>query len=507
MLDAVEAICSDPDHTPIAAAAVFDLVESLARQSLLVEDETATVPRVHMLETIREYAVDRLEQSGEGDHVAAQHATYFLNLAERASTVLAGADQADWLDLLALEHDNLRAALEHFAQSGAGEESVQLAGALWQFWSVRGHLGEGREHLQRALDMSDRDAISPAIRARALDGAGALAEAQGAVERAAHFHEEALTLWRKAGDRIGQARSLENVGLIELHDRGNAPRARACYEAALALYREEGDQQGIASVLRNLGDAALAQEQFTEAAALYEDALVHARRLGYTRDIAASLTSLGALAFFQGDHLQAIRYYEESLPLWRQLDHVSGTALALGNLGEALDHAGDVTRAKALYTESLELSSELGDRQGVAFAQSHLARIARQDGDPTQAATLFAESARICHEIGDDGRLAESLEGLAGALADLGNAAEAARLVGAASALRERTDTPLPAVHRPAYGRDLDVFRSALGQERFDALVTEGATIPGSAIPGMMAIWRHRLANAKSQTAVATISR
>jgi tetratricopeptide (TPR) repeat protein len=191
--------------------------------------------------------------------------------------------------------------------------------------------------------------------------------------------------------------------------------------------------------------------------------------------------------------LRAIRLYEESLPLWRQLDHVPGTALALGNLGEALDHAGDVTRAKDLYTESLLLSSELGDRQGVAFAKSHLARIARQKGDPTHAATLFAESARICHEMGDDGRLAESLEGLAGALVDLGEIPEAARLIGAAAALRERTDSPLLAVHRPAYERDLNAIRAALGPDRFAALEAEGANTPTASFPTLLASWRHRV--------------
>src|SRR5215217_3899567 len=221
-LDAVEAVCPDDDAAAIAAADVFDLVESLARQSLLAVDEAAPVPRVRMLETIREYALDRLTQSGKGEHVAARHAAYYLDFAERAATAFATEEQADWLDLAALDLDNLRAALDLFAKSGAAAESAQLAGALWHFWWIRGHLSEGRERLQRALDMSDGDGVPPTVRARALDGAGVLAEAQGDVARAARFHDEALTLWQTAGDRIGQARSLENLGLIELHDRGNA---------------------------------------------------------------------------------------------------------------------------------------------------------------------------------------------------------------------------------------------------------------------------------------------
>jgi hypothetical protein len=152
------------------------------------------------------------------------------------------------------------------------------------------------------------------------------------------------------------------------------------------------------------------------------------------------------------------------------------------------------------------LSSDLGDRQGIAFAKSHLARIARQDGDPTHAATLFAQSARICHEIGDDGRLAEALEGLAGTLADLGDAEEAARLIGAASALRQRTDLPLLAVHRPAYERDVETIRAALEPEQFAELETEGASIPTDALPSLHAGWRHRIASADTSTPIGAMT-
>jgi predicted ATPase/class 3 adenylate cyclase len=487
-LDAIEAVCADPADGDLD---LFDRVESLARQSLLEVDEDAPAPRVRMLETIRDYARDRLAQRGETDTVAARHAAHFLELAERAQEPLAGPEQADWLDLLALEHDNLRAALDHFARSGSGVDGVRLAGALWQFWWIRGHLGEGRGRLRRALERVERDRVPPAVLARALDGAGVLAEAQGDVEHGVALHAEALMLWEEAGNRLGQARSHNNLGLIELHDRGNLLLAQEHFERALALYREEGDRPGIAAALHNLGDAALSAERFADASALYEESLAHAKRLDNTRAVAAGLTSLGALAFFQGDHARAIRFYEESLPLWRQLADVPGTALVLGNLGEALDHAGDVLRARQLYDECLDLSRELGDRQGIAFATSHLARLARRDGDPRHAAHLFAESAGICDEIGDAARLAEAIEGMAGALSDLDAAADAARLFGAAGALRQRTDSPLLAVHFPAYERDRNAVRTALGPAGFDALLAEGATTEPATIRTIIASADH----------------
>jgi predicted ATPase/class 3 adenylate cyclase len=476
-LEAIEAICLDQDAPPVDVADLLERVESLARQSLLVLDEASLLPRVRLLDTIREYALERLEQNGLGDALLSRHADHFLDLAERAQAGLAGAEQADWLDLLAGEHDNLRAALDTFVQRRAGTEAVRLAGALWQFWWIRGHLTEGRERLRVVLALADRATVPPAILARALDGAGALAEAQGDIAQAVSCHEDARALWRSAGDPIGQARSHENLGLIELHDRGNAATAKGHFVYALALYEGQHDQPGVVSALRNLGDAALSEEQFPEASALYDRALSIARQLGRTRDIAAIVMSLGALAFFQADAARAARLYEESLVSWRELGDLPGTALALGNLGEAFDHLGDVTRAEPLYTECLEISRQIGDRQGVVFALSHLAHQARQRGENTEAVSLYIESARISREIGDDARLAESLEGLAGVVAELGAGPDAARLLGSASAIRDQRASPRLTVHQPGYERDVALIEAAVGPDHLAALITEGAVM------------------------------
>ena len=476
-VEAIESICQEQDAPAPSFVDPLEQVESLARQSLLVLDEDSLLPRVQLLDTIREYALERLEQGGERDALVSRHAGYFLELAERAHDGLAGADQADWLDALASEHDNVRAALDAFVERAAGNEAVRLAGALWQYWWIRGHLTEGRERLRVVLALADRTAPPPALVARALDGAGALAEAQGDIEYAARCHEEALALWRRAEDPIGQARSLENLGLIELHDRGNAAIAREHFARALALYEQQDDPSGVVSALRNLGDADLSEEQFQAAATLYERALGIARQLGRTRDIAAIVMSLGALAFFQADAARAARLYEESLVHWRELGDLQGTALALGNLGEACDHLGDVARAEPLYTECLEISRQVGDRQGIAFAMSHLARLARQRGEPAHALPLFVESARLSQEIGDDARLAESLEGLAGTVAELGNGLDAARLLGLADAVREYSASPRLGVHQPAYARDVALIEAAVGPAHLAAIIAEGAAM------------------------------
>jgi predicted ATPase/class 3 adenylate cyclase len=473
-LEAIECVCGKEEMAGLGGHFLLDTLESLARQSLLSQDGAAGLGRVVMLETIREFAQERLRVSGLAREIASRHATYFCRFADDAEPELSGPHQSDWLDALGLEHDNLRVALSYFEASGQATELARMAGALWRFWWIRGHLSEGRDWLRRAVAAGE-DSIPAALRGRVLDGAGALAEAQGDIESATHFHERAIALWQAANDRLGQARALENLGIIALHDRGEVARARELHERALTFYRAIGDRQGIGSSLKNLGDVALAEEAFANARKLYGQALVISRELSDTRGIAAGLTSLGVLAFLDGESTHAISLYEESLPLWRALDDVPGLALVLGNLGEALDHAGDSRRARLHYEESLRLSQELGDQQGIAFSRTHLARIARQDNDLTDAARLYAEAAELCRDIGDFPRLAEAIEGLAGTLLDSGEPTTAARLFGMAATVRESKDAPLHSIHAAAHEHDVVAVRSLLGPKGFESLFAAGA--------------------------------
>ncbi|MGH2617775.1 MAG: ATP-binding protein, partial [Thermomicrobiales bacterium] len=473
-LDAVEAVCGDEDEATgvIAGKPVFALVASLVEQSLLRAEEQADgAPRLLMLETIREYALEQLEAGPEAAAMRRRHAAWFLAIAEEAEAALTGLEQAAWLDRLEAEHDNLRAALEWATRHGEAGLGLRLAGALWQFWWIRGHLSEGRARLARALTAS---AGPTAVRAKALDGAGALAEAQGDCDQAASLHEAALALYRDLGDQLGCARALQNLGIIEQHDRGNVARAGTLFVEALALFRTVDDAQGIAAGLNNLGTIALRQRGFAQAAALFTESLARSRALGDRRGVGIGLSSLGALAFMQEDFEQAQMHYEESLAVWRELDDIQDIAVVLGNLGEALQYRGNVARAEALYRESLPLCEELGDKQGIAFLLSHLAQLAHGAGDEERAAALFVESLDLCHRVGEQPRQAECLEGLAGVVAAQGDAREAVRLFSAAEVLREAVGAPRPDPFRHGYERDLARVRAALDQAAFAAAWEEG---------------------------------
>lgn len=455
-------------------ADVLATIESLARQSLIALDDAAGDGRVRMLETIREYARETLDATGEAQAAAACHAAYYTEFAEEAFPELTGEHQATWLDSLAREHDNLRAALTFLMQTAQTTELVRLCGALWRFWWIRGHWREGRDWLRQALDSAEGATVRDDLLARAFDGAGALAEAQGDAVSATAFHERALALWQRAGIDLGQARSLQNLGIIALHDRGDVDRALDLHEAALARFSAAADRQGMASSWKNLGDAALSIEDFAAARRYYTQSLVVARDVHDSRGIATCSTGLGVLAFLDGDFARAVDLYEESLPLWRALNDVPDLALVLGNLGEAYDHLGKSERARALYVESLTLCRDLGDDQGIAFAQTHLGKLARQEADLPLAARLYSEGADLSRTIGDFPRLAEAVEGLAGTLADSGEPAAAARLFGHASAIRETTATPMHSVHLPGYERDVASVRGLLGTAEFTSAFNRG---------------------------------
>lgn len=190
--------------------------------------------RYTLLETLREYAIERLEASGEAGVLRRRHAECYLALAQTATEQLTGAEQRAWLERLEVDHDNLRAALAWSLAAGLPELALHICAALWRFWVMHGYLTEGRQWLREAL--AQAPGAGTGLRAQAFNGAGVLAWRQGDLAEATAALEEALTLRRQMGDEAGMASSLNNLGVIA-YDQGNYDRAQAMYEASLALFR------------------------------------------------------------------------------------------------------------------------------------------------------------------------------------------------------------------------------------------------------------------------------
>lgn len=399
---------------------VYRLI-ALVEKSLVVADEDGD--RYRMLETVREYARDKLAASGNTEAVRERHRDYYLALAEEAEPKLTGPEQGTWLQRLEREHDNLRAALQWSVAAVPAQGALRLCGALVRFWAARGYLSEGGEWCRSIL--SRPAAAEPTKeRADALQTAGALAHLQGDYPTARSRHDESLAIRRQLGDRKGIAASLVNLGKLALRQ-GDVGSARTLMEEGLERGKELGDRQLIAMLLVNLGHVAVHQGELAPAQAIFEESLAMFREFGDRNGIASTLVNLGVLAFELGDFSAARTLYEEGLAIVRELGDMRVIPIVLTNLGEVAFLQGDFLSAAALLQEGLTMRREAGDRLGIA----------------------------------------SSLEMAAAVVAALGNQLRSARIWGAAERLREEIGSPLRENARISYGQRVAAARAVLADD------------------------------------------
>lgn len=438
-LAAAEAVCADET---MPAAAVLAATAALLDQSLLERvsamADAEAEPRLALLETIREYAAERLAASGEETTIRARHAAHFLALADAGAAALSGAGDAAALARLDGEIDNLRAALGWALGGGEGATALHLAGALARYWYTRGLWSEGRRWLAAALQ--PRGGAPPAAAARALLGAGQLAFMQGEAAQAVALYEESLALYRDLGHSQGIASALMLLGQAT-QARGAAAHAHALLAESLARFEELGDARGIVSVLMILGLGAQEPGDEARTRALLEAGLARLRALGATWGLPGGLIALGWLAFRQGD----------------------------------------AAAARAHFAEARALARRSGEPMMVGAALHSLGLLALLQGDPARCEALVGEALRIYREIGYLLYVPHCLEALAGTAVAGGRAARAARLLGAAAALREESGMLMLPFERPVYERIAVAARAALGAAAFDAARAMGQDLSAGA--------------------------
>ena len=436
-LDAAEAVCASDG---IEAGAILDVLDALVNKSFVVLHDPDGGGRYRLLETVRQFAAQRLEVSGDGDATRARHLDWYLALAEQAAPALTGPEQAAWLARLEDEHDNLRIALATAATSTEHSgKGLALAGALWRFWHLHGHLGEGRRWLEEALTRTPEteEEAGMRVRARALHGAGVLATIQDDNQRALILLEQSLDLSRHLDDR-----------------------------------------RGIATALNGLGNVALQQGDYTSAATHFGESLALRRELSDTWGIATSLNNLAMVAHYQGDHAQASTLYGESLALRRDLGDTQGIAVLLNQLASIALETGDLTRAEMLYREGLALSELLGDQLGIAVSLRDLGDVLLQMyGDANEVLPLYTRSLRLLHATANKWEIAGCLEGFARAWMRA-EPERAVRLFSAAAGVREAIGAQAPPRSRLLCGRDLAEARAALDEVVFGAMWALGQTMP-----------------------------
>jgi predicted ATPase/DNA-binding CsgD family transcriptional regulator len=364
-LEAAEVVCSGEG---IEEGEVLDLLSKLVEKSLVVTEagQEEDASRFRMLEPVRQYAHEKVEEIGESEAVRRQHAEYFLALAEEADPQLKGAEQEEWLKRLEQEHDNLRAALSWALEQGKAELGLRLSGALGDFWYMHGHLSEGQRWLEAGLAQSGT--YSDSARAKALLHAGHIASMLGDYESSVALSEESLALSRKCGDKASSATALYVLSLAALF-RNELERASTLAKDAVALKREINDRVGMVRSLLIPGLVAVLRHDYEGAMALHEESLDLAREVEDGFAIVVSLLP-GALAFLgQGDHRQTRALCDEGLKLCRHLGVLHGTASLL-HIGASLAGAErQPVRSARLWGAAETLYNEMGGTLSPAECQ------------------------------------------------------------------------------------------------------------------------------------------
>lgn len=438
-LAAVEAVCAG---TPTESALVLPTLIRLVEKSLVLaetlDSESANVESVRMearyrlLEPVRQYAREFLDNAGELAGVEQRHARHFLALVETAEPGLRSAERPIWLERLAADRDNFRAAFAWAlgdAHEGDAEIALRLAGALYWFWFWDGQLTEGTQWAERALRMGG-DAF-PAARARALHSAGALAWSLGDLPIALARLEESVALSRQVGDEVGLAHALPFLA-VAASDSGR-PAVHLAAEA-VDLFRALGDRWGVGYALQLTGVSALERGDYAEASASLEQCLVHFREVGDTLHIAETLFLLGDIARAQERDAAASAFYAEG----RRLYEAEGIQLRLPSLLHNLGY------------------------------------LALREGDPKRAHDLFQESLRLFVRRGDQRGIAECVAGIAAARGARGQPEEAARLFGAAQTLFRISGTVMWRANELDHERNLQRVRIQLGADQFDGSFERG---------------------------------
>jgi non-specific serine/threonine protein kinase len=395
-LDAAEAVCGEPFGLDIGG--IVDTLASLVDKSFVRQREGADgEPRFSMLETIREYALERLDQRGEAAQVQGLHAARFLELVEAAEPELTRTNQGAWLQRLDDENGNVRAALAWSLEADEVELALRFAGALVRFWSIRGYMAEGREVLRAALERGA--ATPPAVQAKAAFAAGYADLGLGEFGDAGQWFQKSLELARTAADPAAEAAALAQLAWVAMARTSDGEgEARTLAEQAVALGREVDDKRTTSGALNTLAELALQRGEHDGALELFEESLALRRGLGDRRLVANSLVTLGRARLADEQTADATRLLDEALALARDLRDTWSESVALGGLGKVRLLEGSPADAAELFRAALRLAVARRDRRAAADALLGVAAaVAADDGET--AARLYGASQALLESI------------------------------------------------------------------------------------------------------------
>jgi predicted ATPase/DNA-binding CsgD family transcriptional regulator len=475
-LEAAEVVCQVGQGDSTQVFPVLERIASLLDKSLLQQTAHAgEEPRLVMLETIREFALEQLHQQGEEEAARRAHARYYLRLIETAEPHLLDPDQLLWFARLEQDLDNLRTILQAAASGGAEEVelALRLAGALRLFWVGQGYLREGRDALERLL--ADTRAIAAPIRLKALNTLGVILWSQSDAHRLAQVADEALALARVQGDHVALTIAMIQRATAMMLGRGDSTAAQACLEEALTEARALGDHFILASALISLGRLAEYQRDAQRAVPWFEEGLALCRAAGEKMLLASVLMMFAQTELSLGHAARSQALLDESLSIFREIGNIPAIALIFNMLGRVALQQGELDKAEEFLTNSDRLACEVGDQHNLALrSRLLLAGLAALQGDYATARLRYEEGLATALKLGHMNLTASGLKGLGCVAAAQGLHAWAAVLWGTAEPLRESRSVAIAPVF---YERMMVVVRSQLGEPAFEEAKAQGRAL------------------------------
>jgi len=434
--EAAVALCSDLD--------VLTVLTQLVNKSLVAADDEGEATRYRLLETIRQYARDKLLEANESERLRNLHLDYFVNLAERESPKIKGREIIETLHWLEAEYDNFRAALEWGLENNV-EATLRLIGTLAYTWFRRGHALEGLRWANEAL-----------AHAKALPALGGEAARQQMVIR---------------------AKALQALSFLA-YSQGDNPAARKAGEACITLARQLDDKRMLAIALAFSGASKMFLGDATGAHASLEESVVLARAsgdkfaLGVTLNMLAQYTSI-----IQRDFKAARAYEDEGIALMNEVGSHWGASIAFFGSGMAAKLRGDYAEARARFAKCLPLFEAMGDEHRVNMVRSELAHLERYEGHYQQAEEAYRKTILVWQKLGHRAAIAHQFESFAFIAKIQERAERAARLFGAAEALREKINIPMSPPERVEYEKEVADLRAGMDEKAFTSLWAEGRAL------------------------------
>ncbi|HEU0297117.1 MAG TPA: adenylate/guanylate cyclase domain-containing protein [Anaerolineales bacterium] len=477
-LEAAEDVCSDQSSADseqsgatdnrLSITDILDLLSHLVNKSLviLIEHTQSGETRYRMLETIRQYAREKLLEAGSSEIVRDWHLAYFVKLAEQAEPELVRSNQVFWLNKLDDELDNFRMALE-WALAVKPEAGLRIANASWLFWYEHGYLQELENWIAQLLKAYD---VPDALRAKALMIQSRVIAIEGDFTRSRMIATQGLQLARAVKDKHVEALGLLNLGQM-IGFSGDLGECIPMVEASLALLQEVGDKWGQATAISVL---AMRNRDLERSKAFLIEALRYHRELGNLSGLANCLNQLAQRNLWAGEFSSAAQALEESIEIYRKMGSQSGEAETLGRFGSLAYWQGNYQQACAYYDECIALGEEINLQMSTLWARAQRAYAILRQGDVQRARVEFEDSLRRMQQAGVMIGMVFTIEGFASLYVNLAQPERAARLFAWGNATREKTDSRRALAEQNSVECELAVIRSQLDDTAFEAAWREG---------------------------------